>query len=203
MYTVFSVEAEKFDWKYQLTLLVILVTVVIEVDCSSNSKNSVPLDVVLQDLDDTTGCNRTVAMPNVHRLIDGTLQTRNDWPNFLEVAKILSDQTDLNVTLRKITNWRDKAVLLYKPNYLPNMSEPKFFLQLYCTTNSTTWIPVLAFPTKKPDFFLLLKPTLTNLDVCDYSQCKASKVSAYVVSIILISLSQIVGYWAAIDLFIV
>uniref|UniRef100_A0A0N5B0Q8 Uncharacterized protein n=1 Tax=Syphacia muris TaxID=451379 RepID=A0A0N5B0Q8_9BILA len=163
-----------------------MLTVFLSTADSANSKSLLSLDAILAELDDTSKCNRSLIYSNIHRLIDGTLRSRHEWPNFLEIAKLLSEQTDPNVTLRKISNWRDKAKLLYRPIYLTNLSQPIFFLQLYCTANKTIWTPILAFPTKIPELYLILKPVVKALDICQYSQCKTSKVGLKILLFLLI-----------------
>uniref|UniRef100_A0A915AAT9 G-protein coupled receptors family 3 profile domain-containing protein n=1 Tax=Parascaris univalens TaxID=6257 RepID=A0A915AAT9_PARUN len=131
--------------------------------------NSELLSTLLEQLDDTSQCDRVVALSSLHALLGRELNAR--YSQLLLLARLIAQHPHLH-PLQLPSN----ATLTAEPILRLNSSAPLYTLQLICEPNSEpVWIPTLLYPTVSPTSFLTLRLPPFDLDACAFSECQREK----------------------------
>ncbi|VDM48595.1 unnamed protein product [Toxocara canis] len=135
-----------------------------------NGYNPEVLSTLLAQLDDTSQCERVVALSNLHRLLERELKVR--YSQLLLLARLIAQHPHLH-PLPLPPN----ATLSAEPLLRLNSSAPVYALQLICESHGEpVWIPTLLYPTTSPTSFLTLRVPPFDLDACAFSECQNEKV---------------------------
>ncbi|CAD5207184.1 unnamed protein product [Bursaphelenchus okinawaensis] len=133
------------------------------------------LDNLYRQLDDTTGCNRTLDTPLLRQLLNSTIQNMQlQKPVLLWLANVAPrypyllemKNTPLNTTVTKTP--------LIRP--LPGSHAPVHVLHLDCSPEPR-WVPVSVYGTATLETFVEMRLPELELNACPFSQCYQSKCS--------------------------
>uniref|UniRef100_A0AC35UG01 G_PROTEIN_RECEP_F3_4 domain-containing protein n=1 Tax=Rhabditophanes sp. KR3021 TaxID=114890 RepID=A0AC35UG01_9BILA len=151
---------------------------------SNQVKTPNSLDAILKELENRTGCDRTISGSVLSKIINESL-TGDLRDKILWISKTVATHPHLyskdvplsaNIFNKSIFNHYPETPFGAIHNRPGKKVVPTFGLHLKCDTDPE-WTAVVVYPTSDPHKYLHATLPLKKLDACNLANCKSSKCS--------------------------